>query len=40
LAEATLAQQRVDALEHVTGMTACANANALATQEVLMVNEQ
>jgi hypothetical protein len=39
LAEATLAQQRVNALERVTGMTARANANALAAQEVLMVSE-
>jgi hypothetical protein len=34
LAEAMLAQQRVDALEHVASVTARANFNALAAQAV------
>jgi hypothetical protein len=40
LVEVALAQHRVDALEHVAGVTACANADALAAQAVLLVNRQ
>jgi hypothetical protein len=40
LAKATKAQQRMDALEHIAGVTAHTNADALAAQAVLMVNGQ